>query len=85
MLGVLLPTVLEHTRLSLRTKMESECVNCSLRAIWLHSTPSFLGRLARLDFICASAELLTDTSWAGVRRDIDVRVGSAEDHWPVGG
>ena len=21
--------------------------------------------------------------WAGVRKDIDVRVGSAEDHWPV--
>ena len=41
------------------------------------------GRLARLDFICASAELLTDTRWAGVRRDIDVWVGSAEDNWPV--
>ena len=41
------------------------------------------GRPARLDYICASAELLTDTRWAGVRRDIDVRVGSAEDHWPV--
>ena len=21
--------------------------------------------------------------WAGVRKDIDVRVGSAKDHWPV--
>ena len=40
------------------------------------------GRPARLDYICAT-ELLADTRWAGVRRDIDVRVGSAEDHWPV--
>ena len=41
------------------------------------------GRPARLDYICASAELLPCTAWAGVRRDIDVRAGSAEDHWPV--
>ena len=41
------------------------------------------GRPARLDYICASAELHTNTKWAGVRRDIDVRVGSAEDHWLV--
>ena len=41
------------------------------------------GRPARLDYICASAELLSNTKWAGVRRDIDVRVGSAEDHWPA--
>ena len=41
------------------------------------------GRPARLDYICASAELLPCTTWAGVRRDIDVRAGSAEDHWPV--
>ena len=42
------------------------------------------GRMTcQIGYICASAELLTDTRWAGVRRDIDVRVGSAEDHWPV--
>ena len=41
------------------------------------------GRPASLDYICASAELLTDTRWAGVRRDIDVRVSSAEDHWTI--
>ena len=41
------------------------------------------GRHARLDYICASSELLAATRWAGVRKDIDVRVGSAEDHWPV--
>ena len=41
------------------------------------------GRPARLDYICASPELLAATRWAGVRKDIDVRVGSAEDHWPV--
>ena len=41
------------------------------------------GRPARLDYVCASAELLTYTRWAGFRKDIDVRVGSAEDHWPV--
>ena len=35
------------------------------------------GRPARLE------ELLAATRWAGVRKDIDVRVGSAEDHWPV--
>ena len=34
-------------------------------------------------FICASSELLAATRWTGVRKDIDVRVGSAEDHWPV--
>ena len=33
--------------------------------------------------MCASAELLAATRWAGVRKDIDVRIGSAEDHWPV--
>ena len=37
-------------------------------------------RPARLDYICASSELLAATRWAGVRKDIDVRVGSAEDH-----
>ena len=41
------------------------------------------GKPARLNYICASAELLADTRWAGVRRNIGVRVGSAEDHWPV--
>ena len=41
------------------------------------------GKPARLDYICASSELLAATRWAGVRKDIDVRVGSAEDHWPV--
>ena len=41
------------------------------------------GKPARLDYVCASAELLAHTRWAGVRKDIDVRVGSAEDHWPV--
>ena len=49
----------------------------------LYTWTKVAGRLARLEYICASAELLTDTRWAGVRRDIDVRVGSAEDHWPV--
>ena len=38
------------------------------------------GRPARLDCICASSELLAATRWAGVRKDIDVRVGSADDH-----
>ena len=41
------------------------------------------GNPARLDYICASSELLAATRCAGVRKDIDVRVGSAEDHWPV--
>ena len=41
------------------------------------------GRPARLDYICASSELHAATRWAGVRKDIDVREGSAEDHWPV--
>ena len=35
------------------------------------------GRPARLDYICASTDLLAATRWAGVRKDIDVRVGSA--------
>ena len=35
------------------------------------------GKPARLDYICASSELLAATRWAGVRKDIDVRVGSA--------
>ena len=29
------------------------------------------GRPARLDYICASSELLAATRWAGVRKDID--------------
>ena len=41
------------------------------------------GHPARLDCICASTELLATTKWAGVRKDIDVSIGSAEDHWPV--
>ena len=41
------------------------------------------GRPARLDYICASTELLTDTRWAGVRQDIDVGASSTEDLWPV--
>ena len=41
------------------------------------------GRPAILDYVCASSELPAATRWAGVRKDIDVRVGSAEDHWPV--
>ena len=38
------------------------------------------GRPARLDYICASSELLAATRWTGGRKDIDVSVGSAEDH-----
>ena len=41
------------------------------------------GRPARMDYICASTHLLIATMWAGVRKDIEVRVGSAEDHWPI--
>ena len=40
------------------------------------------GRPSRLDYICASTELLATTTWAGVRKVIDVGIGSAEDHWP---
>ena len=90
--GVSLLTALENMRQSLKTKMENGCVNCSLRATWSHSTLSsgdpytwtkVAGRPARLDFICASTDLLAATRWAGVRKDIDFRVGSAEDHWLV--
>ena len=41
------------------------------------------GRPACLHNICASTELPATTKMAGVRKDIDVRIGSAEDHWPV--
>ena len=41
------------------------------------------GRPGRLDYISAMAELLAATRWAGVRKDIDVRIGCADDHWPV--
>ena len=41
------------------------------------------GRPARLDYICARTDLLAATRWAGVRKDVDVRIGSAEDHWLV--
>ena len=34
------------------------------------------GRPARLDYICASSVLLAATRWAGIRKDIDVRIGS---------
>ena len=48
-----------------------------------HTWTKVTGRPARLDYIFASTDLLTATRWAGVRKDIDVRVGSVEDHWPV--
>ena len=41
------------------------------------------GRAGQLDYICASTDLLAATRWPGDRKDIDVRIGSAEDHWPV--
>ena len=92
-LEVSLLIVLEDMLPSLRTIVVNRCVNCSLRIAWSHSTLSsqeipytwtkVSGRPARLDYICASSELLAATRWAGVRKDIDVRVGSAEGHWPV--
>ena len=34
-------------------------------------------------YIRVSTELLATTKWAGVRKEKDVRIGSAEDHWLV--
>ena len=77
----------------LRTNMESECCELLTESNMVALNTFFpgdpytwtkvAGKPARLDYVCASAELLTHTRWAGVRKDIDVRVGSAEDHWPV--
>ena len=41
------------------------------------------GRPVRLDYICVSSELLAVIRGTGVRKDIDVREDSVENHWPV--
>ena len=73
--------------------MVNGCVNCSLRTTWVALNTFFSGdpytwtkvsgRRARVDCMCASTDLLAATRWAGVRKDIHVRIGSAEDHWPA--
>ena len=86
-LGVSLLIVLENMRPSLRTRMVNGCVNCKLKITWSHSTPSpqetpTVGRKC-LEDLPGWTTFVPAQNSSGVRKDIDVRVGSAEDHWPV--
>ena len=96
MLEVSLLIVLEDMPPSLRTRMVNGCRELLTENNMVALNTFFPGnsyiwtkvfgrpaRPARLDYICANSELLAATRWAGVRKDIDVRVGSAQDHWLV--
>ena len=92
-LEVSLLIVLEDMHPSLRTRMVNGCVNCSLRITWSHSTLSFLeiptlGRkylegLPGWTTLVPAQNSSLPPGGIRVRKHVDVRVGSGEDHWLV--